>query len=188
MLTKIIILVVLILAVGGVFMLVKSTKPVTPQQTQQQQPPSPTAAAVVTKQSTLLDYGDQELAIELTQVKVKTSATASGQFDAKMTNRVVTSSGNRAAAIIVDSPGDTGPYYYVVGGMLKDGKRIASAPQSLGDKIKVVSVSVDDPGAHDNGLITVEILNRAPNSPEPTIKMTKKYAFQENGNLIEVLH
>ena len=74
--------------------------------------------------------------------------------------------------------------------MIKDGKIIYSEPVLLGDRIKIISVSVDDPQEYDNGVVTVTLLNRPPEAPMtvvPIEEATSQYAFQDNGNLMIVL-
>lgn len=110
---------------------------------------------------------------------------------AQITNESVSPSGTRGAAIMIDSPGGSGVFYSVIGGMNENGKITYSPVQPLGDRIKIVSVSVEDPGARDNGEIIVEYLTRPENAPmsdDPTVQATKKYSFEDNGNLIEVLN
>lgn len=110
---------------------------------------------------------------------------------AQMMNVRVSDLGNHAAAILVDNPGGSGTFSYLIGGSMKDGKKIFSSPIPLGDRIKVTSVTVIDPTEENNGMITVGYLDRptgAPMSSDPTHPVTVTYAFEDNGNLIEVLN
>lgn len=109
---------------------------------------------------------------------------------ALMINQSINPSDNRAAVVIAYSPGGSATFYYLAGGMLKDGENNYSMPVLLGDRIKILSVTVDNPDTHNNGIVTVIYLDRpkgAPMSSQPTIRVTNKYAFEENGNLIQVL-
>lgn len=109
----------------------------------------------------------------------------------KFTNKAVNLAENRAAAILVDSPGGSGTFYYLVGGMIENGKEVYSQPVSIGDRVKIESVTVENPGTENNGIITVEYLTRPENAPmsdEPTVLVTEKYAFEDDGNLIEILN
>lgn len=108
-----------------------------------------------------------------------------------VTNRTISPGGMTAAAILVDSSEGSGTFYYLVGAMMKDEKELYSAPVLLGDRIQIVSVTPDNPGSEDNGLITVQYLDRPANAPmvaDPTVSMIKKFAFEDDGNLIGVLH
>ena len=127
---------------------------------------------------------------ELTFVNSLYNAT-DGRHTAAITNQSISPAKSRFAAILVDSPEGSGTFYYLVGGMRKEGKELYSAPVLLGERIKILSVFVDNPQAEDNGVITVKYLDRASDTPlsaEPTVESEKKYAFQEDGNLMEVLH
>lgn len=111
--------------------------------------------------------------------------------NASIQNQSLSPSGTRGAAIIIDNPGGSGVFYYLVGGSLKSGRQIISEPVSLGDRIKIVSVKVGDPESEDNGEIIVTFLDRGPNDPmasDPTIKKVVKYSFEANGNLIQVVN
>lgn len=113
------------------------------------------------------------------------------RHSALITNRSTNPDNSRAAAILINSPEGSGTFYYVVGAMMKDGKEVYSAPVLLGDRIKVISVKVDNPQAEDNGVITVKYLKRptdAPESAEASVEGEQKYAFEDNGNLIEILN
>lgn len=110
---------------------------------------------------------------------------------ATITDEVTNEAGNRAAAILTDNPGGSGTFYYLVGAMIKNNQQIYSKPILLGDRIKILSVQVYNPLSEDNGLIAVQYLTRAygePMSSEPTVQSIIRYAFQDDGNLINVLH
>jgi hypothetical protein len=102
-----------------------------------------------------------------------------------------TTSGSRGAAIIGDDPGGSGTFSYLYGAMrTKDNATVYSTPIALGDRIKVTEITVTDPNDHDNGEITVSYLDHTPDeamADAPTQEVTKKFAFQDDGNLIEVL-
>ena len=98
---------------------------------------------------------------------------------------------NRAAAIVVDNPGGSGTFYYIYGAMSKAGRETYSQPVQLGDRIKIESVTVDDPQAEDNGMITVKYLDHTADeamADAPTQEVTAQFAFQDDGNLLAVLH
>lgn len=114
-----------------------------------------------------------------------------GSVTAKIDNQSLSPSGSRGAAVIIENTGGSGTFYYLVGGIIKGGKQTNSSPISLGDRIKIVGVKVEDPGEEDNGQITVTYLDRAPNAPmsdSPTIQKVIKYSFGDNGNLIQTLN
>lgn len=103
----------------------------------------------------------------------------------------ISRSGLRGAVILRDQPGGSGTFYYLVGATKKDNQISYSQPMLLGDRLKISSMTVNDPEAHDNGEIVVEYIDRSANTPlgqKPSIKKTVKYAFQDDSNLIEVLH
>jgi hypothetical protein len=111
------------------------------------------------------------------------------QQSAQIEHNVVNPANTRGAAILIDNSDGSGTFYYLIGAMRKEKQDIYSAPIMLGDRIKILSVSVSNPQTYDNGVISVQYLDRSINAPmatEPTIPMTKKYTFQNNGNLIEV--
>lgn len=99
--------------------------------------------------------------------------------------------GMHSAAVIIDQPGGSGTFYYLVGAYIQNGTEMYSEPMLLGDRIQFQKVEVLDPGAQDNGEIIVTYLDHGPRDPmsTPPKKQTeKKYSFEDNGNLIEVLH
>lgn len=157
---------------------------------------SPVGTDTVLQQVSPFDFGNQKIPLNnqtLTFIDGNYNNTNSvyGLHQASISNQSVNPKGTRAAAILTDKPGGSGTFFYVVGAMLEDGHETYSTPVFLGDRIKIISVSVDDLGSEDNGIITVTFLGfpaDAPLSAEPTEEMTAKYAFQDNGNLIEVLH
>lgn len=110
---------------------------------------------------------------------------------ALLQNQSLSPSGTRGAAILIDNPGGSGFFYYLVGASLKNGKQITSDPVSLGDRIKIVSVKIEDPKEYDNGEIIVTYLDRTQNAPmasDPTIQKVVKYSFEDNGNLLQALN
>ncbi len=101
-------------------------------------------------------------------------------------NQSLSPSGLRGAAVIIDSPGGSGNFYYLVGGSLKNGRQVLSDPMPLGDRVEIISIKVQDAGQSDNGMVTVNYLERAPGEPmseKPSIQKTKKYSFDDKGNL-----
>lgn len=108
------------------------------------------------------------------------------ELQASISAKTVNPSGTKAAALLVENPGGSGVFFSLIGASMKDTREIYSSPVLLGDRIQLETLSVDD-----EGIITVEYLDRSPNAPmvtPPTVKMTKKFAFQDDGNLIVVLH
>src|SRR5258708_1343738 len=119
------------------------------------------------------------------------SDTTNGQHSAMMMNRSISPSKTRAAAILMDNPGGSGAFYYIVGASLINGKEVYATPIFLGDKIKIQSVTVDNPGARDNGIITIQYLTRPASSTLDSSlnqQVTANYAFQNDGNLTHVLY
>ncbi len=101
-------------------------------------------------------------------------------------DRTVSDSGLKAVAIVINNPGGSGTFYYLVGAQMLDGREVYSKPILLDDRIQVNSVSVSD-----DGIILVQYLTHSasePMSASPTKKVTAKFAFQDDGNLISVLH
>lgn len=114
-----------------------------------------------------------------------------GQHTAKIMTRGINGSRNRAAAILVDNPGGSGNFFYIVGAVKQHSKITYSKPQLLGDRIKIVSVSVEKKQDHNNGIITVTYLDRPENSSmsiSPLEQKIKRYAFENDGDLIEVIN
>lgn len=141
----------------------------------------------------IFDFNNQTIMIDSKDVTFVngTYTNTTAEATATIMNRVTDSSETRAAAVIVDNPGGSGTFYYIVGAMQKDGKEVYSKAVLLGDRVKITSVLVDAPGIEDNGQITVNYLTNnagAPLTAEPNIEATKKFAFQDDGNLIEVLN
>jgi hypothetical protein len=85
-----------------------------------------------------------------------------------------------AAVVLVDQPGGTGMFYYVVGVVDQNNVRKATNAILLGDRIKLQSVAVA------NNVITVKLLDRKAGDPmtaEPTVAKTLTFHFA-NGFLI----
>lgn len=111
--------------------------------------------------------------------------------DTKITNQTTNPSKTRGAAILIDNPGGSGTFYYLLGAMQKENQIAYASPILLGDRIKIISVTVDDPQKYDNGIVTVKYLDRKENATmtdTPTVLTTKQFAFEEDGNLIELFH
>ena len=157
---------------------------------------APTTTTTDSLQPHSFDFGNQKMRVnnqELAFVNhiYETSNEADGKHSAIISNQTANPSQTKSAAILIDNPGGSGTFYYVVGASVKDGKEIYSKPVLIGDRIKILSVSVADAGAEDNGIITVKYLDRSTGTPmatEPTQEKTTQYAFENNGNLIVVLH
>jgi hypothetical protein len=154
--------------------------------------PTPTPQ---TQQRIPFDFGNKTVILDgqnisFSNSQYQNSDPTNGQHSASVANQNVNPAENRAAAIVVDSPGGSGTFYYLIGAMLQNEKEVYSQPVSLGDRITIQSLTVDNPEAEDNGIITVEYFDRRPNAPmsaEPNVKKIANYAFQDDGNLIEVL-
>jgi hypothetical protein len=113
------------------------------------------------------------------------------QHSVSIGRKEVSPDGTRFASIIEDSPGGLGTFYYVIGGMLVDGKAFYSKPVLLGDRIKIESLEVSSPDKKHNGVIKVKYLDRAAGEPmasEPTIEVLNKFGFDSSGNLVNLLY
>lgn len=155
-------------------------------------PPLASVAMTALPKSTF-DFGNQSYLIDDHDLAFSngkyTSADSTVNGDIK--TKTLSPSGNLAASIIAVNFGGSGTFYYLIGATKQSGKEVYSQPILLGDRISISSVTIEDPAAHDNGEIIVEYLDRpstAPMSQGPTIKTAAKYAFQEDGDLINVLH
>lgn len=145
------------------------------------------------QQGTIFDFGNQSIMLNNQELSFKNGLYENSDqtYTARITNQKANPSGSRAAAILIDNPGGSGTFYYLVGAISKDGKITYSEPVLLGDRIQIVSLTVDEPERYDNGVITVTYLNRpdsVPFSEEPTQQKIVRYAFEENGNLLEILN
>jgi uncharacterized membrane protein len=103
-----------------------------------------------------------------------------GGHVAQMINRYANQSQTREAAILVDQPGGSGVFFYLVGATKKDGMVSYATPILLGDRVKVESVMVDD------NSVTVTYLDHPADEPlsdEPTETKTMTYTFQSDGTL-----
>lgn len=154
---------------------------------------APTTTTVST-QPLLFDFGNQILVVnnqKLSFVNGSYTDKTYGQHTASISDKTDNPSKTKSAAILTDNPGGSGTFFYVVGVSVNDGKAIYSKPVLLGDRIKIVSMSVDEAGAQANGIVTVKYLDRsigAPMATEPTEEKTVQYAFEDNGNLMTILH
>lgn len=140
------------------------------------------------------DFGNRTIDLNHKQISfyngLHKSTDNYGFHSANISDRTVSLMGSRAAAILVDSPGGSGMFYYLISAMQVDGKEVYSKPVLLGDRIKITSVKVNDPGMNDNGQVEVRYLDRpqgAPMAEEPTVETLTKFAFEEDGNLISSL-
>lgn len=155
-----------------------------------------TVTATPEKQLNVFDFGNQTMDLMDQQVRFvngvyNSSNQKQGVRTAKVSQPTLNPSGTTAAVIVTDNPGGSGTFFYLVGALRKEGETIYSQPVLLGDRIKIVSLSLDNPGTEDNGLLSVEYLDRsatAAMSEEPSVKVIKKFAFQDNGGLIGVMH
>lgn len=141
------------------------------------------------------DFGNSRIMLnneelQFTNGSYQASDPSQGPHTAMFTNKSVNSAGTHAAAILIDNPGGSGTFYYVVGGMLSDGKDVYSTPVFLGDRIKVESIEVTDPTEDSAATVTVTYLDRptgAPMSADPNQSITVTYTFDENGMLNPVM-
>lgn len=144
---------------------------------------------------TSFDFGNSMIMLNNEELQFQNGAyamtdSASGPHKAQVMHRAVNQAGTQAGAILVDNPGGSGTFYYLVGGTMVDGKEVYSTPVLLGDRVKIVSVNVENPTEENNGTVTVEYMDRptgAPMSADPNQLITVTYAFEENGMLTPVL-
>lgn len=155
----------------------------------------PQVQPITSEQHSSFDFGNQTITLDDKPLLFKNgelqTSGSNNNDGAALLYKNINPTQTRAATILVTFPQGSGTFYYLVGAMKQDVSEKYSTPVLLGDRIKIESVSVDDPQAEDNGMITIQYLDRsaqAPMSSEPNIKKTKKFAFQNDGNLIEVLH
>lgn len=145
---------------------------------------APSAVAQVKKQP--FDFGNATITLDDQQLVFVNDWYKSDDQSATVTYRTGSPSGLKFAAIVASNSGGSGTFFYVVGGSLVDGQEKYSTPVLLGDRVKIESVEVQD-----DGIVLVEYLDHTANSPMtsvPTKKVTKKFAFQDDGNLIDVLN
>lgn len=198
MLTKVLIVFVLIafLSVVGYFY-TQSRRPLEPSAPIVLASPSPSASPGLGElRIPPFDFANASFKIDDTIYNFKNglypeTITEIGSPSATIGTEAISPSRNRAAAIIMDNPGGSGTFNYIVGGMLIDEKIIYSQPVLVGDRVQFQKLTAEDPGDENNGIVTFEYLDRNPDEPmsaAPTQQVTKKYAFEENGNLIEVLN
>lgn len=145
--------------------------------------PTPSPVAQVKRQP--FDFGNQTIMLDDQQLVLVNDWYRNGDQSATVTYRTGSPSGLKFATILANQPGGSGTFFYVVGGSLVDGQEKYSTPLLLGDRVKIESVEVQD-----DGIVYVKYLDHVANSPMttmPTKKVTKKFAFQDDGNLIDVL-
>lgn len=153
--------------------------------------PAPTqiptrSTSEVTGKMIPFNFGAQRVQVDHQTLTFSSGSYAVGDHTATVGERTVNTVGNTAAAILTDQPGGSGTFYYLLGAKQSENGEVYSKPISLGDRIKFESLSVSD-----DGEIEVTYFVRAANAPmsaKPSKKMTMKYAFQDDGNLISVLH
>jgi hypothetical protein len=137
------------------------------------------------------DFENQTIVIDNAELKFSNGVYSGNGHTATISGRGASANGSRAAAIITDSTGGSGIFYYVVGASVEKGKKVFSKPMLLGDRVKILSVTVLDPEAHDFGEILVSYDDHGANEPmytQPTNAKTAKFSFLETGELINVLH
>lgn len=148
--------------------------------------PNPSLEAVAP-----FDFENQTVVVDTTEMEFSKGSYSGNGHAATISGRAASANGSRAAAIMTDSPGGSGTFYYIIGASIEKGTKVFSKPMLLGDRVKILSVTVLDPGAHDFGEIMVSYDEREPNEPmaaEPTDPKTAKFSFLETGELINVLH
>lgn len=186
MLTKILIIIVLIAGLSGIGYFYNQAKnPV--------QPAEPLIVASPTPQAKIkpFDFVNKSIQIDDTTLAFKDGQYADASHSATIEKKATSPDGMHSAALVIDQPGGSGTFYYLVGAIMKDGTEMYSSPVLLGDRIEFQTAEVADPGENDNGEITVTYLDRTPRQPmsaTPTIEITKRYSFEDNGELIEVLN
>jgi hypothetical protein len=84
--------------------------------------------------------------------------------------------------VVVADPGGSGSFYYLAALLEQDGKPVHAASALLGDRIKIMAVSIAD------RQIRVTYLDRKPGEPfttEPSLEVTRIFQLQE-GQLVEI--
>lgn len=158
--------------------------------------PSPKSTETTVTRETMFDFDNQPIHLDggeftLSNGTYNHTDPEMGTHTAEIRQKSINPLGTRAAAILIDAPGGSGVFVYVIGAMQENGKQIFSQPVLLGDRVKIVSVTVLDPEAEDNGEIVVEYLDRpadAAMAVDPTIPQTARFSFQDDGNLIQALN
>jgi|SRR6266567_7273623 len=114
---------------------------------------SATTSMINSSQSMTFDFLNQKIMLNNQELTFANGSytNSDGQLTANITNQSVSQSDTRAAAIVVDNPEGSGTFYYLIGAMRKDRNKTYSQPVQLGDRIKIESVSVNDPQTHNNG-------------------------------------
>ncbi len=156
---------------------------------------APTTTEMATPQVETFDFGNQKVLLDgqvlnFVNGYFKSESQTYGDHTASIVSQTVNQAGDRGAAILIDNPGGSGTFYYLIGAMKHGDEDMYSDPMVLGDRVKVVSVQVNNPEERENGEIIVKYLDRASGATmadEPTVEITKQYSFEDNGNLIEVI-
>ena len=89
-----------------------------------------------------------------------------------------------AVAIVVESSGGTGSFYYLFAIMNRDGKAVQlGEPEWLGDRSVIQRLSIDR-----RGVIAIRYLTHRDNDPSccPTMKIEDRYRV-ENGKLVGIV-
>lgn len=149
---------------------------------------------IVNNQTKSIDFGNQTfdvdgLKLEFNNGTYSYTSKETGTQTGSIAQTSTSPSGQNGAAIMISNPGGSGTFYYLIGAVKANNKVIYSSPVALGDRIIIESLTVTDPSENDNGIITVDYLDRGPNDPmstTPTIKTTKTYGFTDDGHLIEL--
>lgn len=179
-----IVAIIILAAVAGLYLIKGETPKTTPS-------PIPSSSVMVPPTQPF-DFANQTIKLDNQTLTFKDGMYSdNASHTAKIDRRVQSPAGNLAAAILIDNPGGSGTFYYLVGAMMKDGKEVYSTPVLLGDRILFLKATVEDPEEYDNGEIVVEYLDHGPNDPmsgEPTKQMDEKYSFEESGELMKVLN
>jgi hypothetical protein len=87
-----------------------------------------------------------------------------------------------AAAILIDTPGGSGTFYYLTAIFVKNDRYQTTNSALLGDRIKIQSLSIE------NEIIKVIALDREPTDPmsaEPTVQKNLEFKI-ESGQLVPV--
>ncbi|HVT01227.1 MAG TPA: hypothetical protein VHE53_03265 [Patescibacteria group bacterium] len=106
---------------------------------------------------------------------------SSGDHSAVINYQVTNPTGNKSVAILIDSPGGSGTFYYLVASANNNGSITYSSPIPLGDRIKIESLSIDS-----NDLVKLVYFDRSAGEPmaaTPTQEVSANYSFQDDGSL-----
>ena len=162
------------------------------QQPMMQQNTYAPVASMMMQQEKMFDLTNQTIMLNNEQLKFVNGSYKStdGNHTASITNEATNPSKQNYAAIVEDSHGDA-KTDYLVAATIKDKQGVYATPVALESKMYIVSVTVSDKSGENNGIITVKYLGPNANlndASDPKQVTTKEFAFQDDGNVTEVLH